>query len=100
MAQIYHERREYDRALSLYEEALGVGRAALGMHAEVASILNKMGNLYYEQGDFDAAIKRYKQGLEVERSVLHALHPNITVTLTNIGQIHKQRGEYMEALKL
>jgi tetratricopeptide (TPR) repeat protein len=84
----------------LYEEALSVGRAALGMHAEVASILNKMGNLHYEQGDFDNAIQRYQQGLEVERSVLHNLHPNITVTLTNIGQIHKQRGEYHSALRL
>jgi tetratricopeptide (TPR) repeat protein len=100
MAQIYHERREYERALSLYDEALSVGRAALGMHAEVASILNKMGNLYYERGDFDAAIIRYQEGLEVERQVLHSLHPNITVTLTNIGQIHKQRGEYVQALKL
>jgi tetratricopeptide (TPR) repeat protein len=100
MAQIYHERREYERALGLYEEALSVGRAALGMHAEVASILNKMGNLHYEQGDFDNAIQRYQQGLEVERSVLHNLHPNITVTLTNIGQIHKQRGEYHSALRL
>jgi tetratricopeptide (TPR) repeat protein len=86
----------------LYEEALNVGRAALGMHAEVASILNKMGNLYYERGgDFlDAALERYQQGLEVETAVLHDLHPNITVTLTNIGQIHKQRGEFPAALQL
>lgn len=100
MAQIYHEQREYEKALSLYSEALTVGRAALGMHAEVASILNKMGNLFYERGDFDAALGKYKEGLDVERAVLHSLHPNITVTLTNIGQIHKQRGEYSEALKL
>jgi tetratricopeptide (TPR) repeat protein len=100
MAQIYHEQREYDKALSLYEEALNVGRAALGIHAEVASILNNMGNLYHERGDFDAALERYKEGLEVERAVLHDLHPNITVTLTNIAQIHKQRGEYAAALKL
>jgi tetratricopeptide (TPR) repeat protein len=100
MAQIYHEQREYEKALTLYSEALTVGRAALGMHAEVASILNKMGNLFYERGDFDAALKKYQDGLDVERAVLHSLHPNITVTLTNIGQIHKQRGEYSEALRL
>lgn len=100
MAQIYHEQRKYDRALKLYDEALNVGRDAMGMHAEVASILNKMGNLYYEQGNFDNALEKYQQGLEVERVVLHNLHPNITVTLTNIGQIHKQRGEYAAALKL
>jgi tetratricopeptide (TPR) repeat protein len=100
MAQIYHERREYERALSLYSEALSVGRAALGMHAEVASILNKMGNLHYERGDFDSATERYKEGLAVERAVLHKHHPNICVTLTNIAQIAKQRGNFPEALKL
>jgi tetratricopeptide (TPR) repeat protein len=97
----YHEQREYDKALSLYEEALKVGRADLEMRAEVASILIKMGNLYYERGDIhDAALERCQQGLEVEKAVLHDLHPNITVTLTNIGQIHKQRGDYTAALKL
>ena len=100
MAQIHHEQKAYDEALSLYNEALSVGRAALGMHAEVASVLNKIGNLHYECGDLDAALDTYKQGLEVERSVLDRLHPNISVTLTNIGQIYKQRGEYTSALKL
>jgi tetratricopeptide (TPR) repeat protein len=99
MAQIYHERREYERAISLYSEALSVGRAALGMHAEVASILNKMGNLHYERGDFDRATERYKEGLAVEQAVLHKHHPNICVTLTNIAQIAKQRGNFPEALK-
>jgi tetratricopeptide (TPR) repeat protein len=100
MAHIYHERREYEHALYLYSEALSVGRAALGMHAEVASILNKMGNLHYERGDFDSATERYKEGLAVERAVLHKHHPNICVTLTNIAQIAKQRGNFPEALKL
>lgn len=100
MAQIYHEQRDYDRALKLYSEALSIAQDALGVHAEVASILNKMGNLYYERDDFDQALAKYQEGLEVERRVLHGSHPNITVTLTNIGQIHKQRGEYNAALKL
>ena len=43
---------------------------------------------------------QYGQGLEVEQVVLHNLHPNLTVTLTNIGQIHRQRGESTEALKV
>jgi tetratricopeptide (TPR) repeat protein len=43
---------------------------------------------------------QYGQGLEVEPVVLHDLLPNLTVTLTNIGQIHRQRGESTEALKV
>lgn len=100
MAQIHHERGQYEKAILLYEDALNTGWAVLGSHAEVASILNKMGNLYYECGSLSDALDRYKKGLEVERAVFHDLHPNIAVTLTNIGQIHKQRGEYTAALKL
>jgi len=82
MAQIHHERKDYDSAAKLYEEALTVGKAALGnLHPEVASTLNKLGNLLYEKGDFDAAIRVYKEGLEVERAVLDVFHPNIVVTL-------------------
>jgi hypothetical protein len=51
MQQIHHERKEYDSAAKLYDEALVVGKAALGkFHPEVASTLNKPGNLLYEKG--------------------------------------------------
>ena len=87
MAQIYHERDNFDQALGLYQQALTAARASLGIHAETASIFNKLGNLYYENQDFDHAIEMYEQGLEVERAVLHSLHPNIVVTLSNLGQV-------------
>lgn len=87
MAQIYHERDNFDQALGLYQQALTAARASLGVHAETASIFNKLGNLYYENQDFDNAIEMYEQGLEVERAVLHSLHPNIVVTLSNLGQV-------------
>jgi len=68
--------------------------------AGVACELNKFGNLLYEQGDFDAAIVVYQKGLAIERAVLEDCHPNIIVTLKNIGQIHKIQGEYRSALRL
>jgi tetratricopeptide (TPR) repeat protein len=87
MAQIYHERDEFEQALALYKQALAAAKTSLGVHAETASIYNKLGNLFYEHQDFDNAIDMYEQGLEVERSVLHSLHPNIVVTLSNLGQV-------------
>ncbi|EEC47720.1 predicted protein [Phaeodactylum tricornutum CCAP 1055/1] len=100
MAQIFHKKRDFPRALSLYHEVLSGYRSSMGEHAEVASIMNKIGNLHYEAGDFDSAIDMYLQGLYMEREVLADAHPNIAVTLSNIGQIFKQRGEYDSALRL
>ena len=39
----------------------------------------------------------YKEGLKVERAVLEPDHPHIMVT--HIAQIHKQRGNYVAAVK-
>jgi hypothetical protein len=39
----------------------------------------------------------YKEGLKVERAVLEPDHPHIMVT--HIAQIHKQRGNYVAAIR-
>jgi tetratricopeptide (TPR) repeat protein len=99
-AQVFYRRQDYDRALSLYQDALVLGQATLGAHAEVASIMNKIGNLQYEMRNFEEAIKVYYRGLDMERIVLDENHPNIAVTLSNIAQVHKQLGDYDSALAL
>ena len=46
-----------------------------------------------------SAMLYYKEGLKVERAVLEPDHPHIMVTLVNIAQIHKQRGNYVTAIR-
>lgn len=99
IALIHHELHHFEQALIYFEEALQVGRAALGSHPEVASILNKLGNFYYQTGDLDRALDMYKEGLHVEKEVFPDGHPNITVTLSNMGQIYKQRNDLDAALR-
>lgn len=100
IAQIHHQWGDDMRALGVYKEALFSCQVALGVHPEVASVLNKLGNLYYGQGDYDSALTMYQQGLHVERAVFTEFHPNIAVTLANIAQIHKQRGDLTNAFRL
>jgi tetratricopeptide (TPR) repeat protein len=86
--QIYQEKKDYAKALSLYEESLVVGRAALGSsHMEIAMLLNRLGNFHFDRGDFDQALTAYEEGLQIERRVLDEAHPNTVVTLTNIGEV-------------
>jgi tetratricopeptide (TPR) repeat protein len=100
IAQINHQKGNEALAIEMYNEALVSCRAALGIHAEVSSVLNKLGNLYYGQGEHDKALDMYEQGLAVERLVFDEYHPNITVTLSNIAQIHKQCGDLAKAFSL
>jgi tetratricopeptide (TPR) repeat protein len=53
----------------------------------------------YESNDLDGALKVYEEGLAVERAVLDAAHPNIVVTLTNVSQIYKLKGDFHKALR-
>jgi len=99
MAQIHDERQQHEDAVKLYIEAIRVSKIVLGDHQEVANVMNKLGNLYFKIGNLDGAIKSYKDGLEVERAVFDMCHPNIVVTLVNIGQIHKVRKQYPSALQ-
>ena len=50
ITQIQQEKREYEKALELYEGSLCAGRAALGEdHSEIAMLLNQMKNFHFEQ---------------------------------------------------
>ena len=74
-------------------------RNALGeYHSEVAMVLNRIGNFHFEREHFDEAFKAYSKGLEVERMALEKDHPNIVVTLCNLGEIHRQKKEWSLAI--
>ena len=99
-AQVYQQKGDTDKAVSVYHQALQSCQSALGVHAELASILNKLGNLYYDKGDYATSLDIYSCGLAVERAVFDPLHPNITVTLSNMAQIHRQRGDIVQAFRV
>jgi tetratricopeptide (TPR) repeat protein len=99
IAEVYHEQNLFQDAKKLYENALEVGRNAVGnIHPEVAATLNKLGNLHFEQNEFDIALKYYQEGYAIEQQVLDAFHPHRITTLSNIAQIYRRQGNYSTAL--
>mmetsp|Transcript_65852 Transcript_65852/g.73475 ORF Transcript_65852/g.73475 Transcript_65852/m.73475 type:complete len:110 (-) Transcript_65852:3546-3875(-) len=63
-------------------------------------LYNRIGNFHFELKNFDEALKAYKKGLRIERKVLGKSHPNIIVTLSNIGEILRQKGMHSKAIRL
>jgi tetratricopeptide (TPR) repeat protein len=97
---VFHEQKQYDKALAALKESLRIGTMALGRnHCENAITLNKLGNLYYVMGDLKAALRAYREGILVEKAVLDIGNPNICVSYSNCAEIHKQRSEFKTALK-
>lgn len=99
IAEVYHEQNQYVEAKVIYENALQVGRNAVGnTHPEVAATLNKLGNLHFERDEYDIALRYYKEGYAIEQQVLEPHHPHRVITLSNIAQIYRQQGQYSTAL--
>mmetsp|Transcript_1959 Transcript_1959/g.2734 ORF Transcript_1959/g.2734 Transcript_1959/m.2734 type:complete len:356 (+) Transcript_1959:61-1128(+) len=66
---------------------------------------NHLGNFYFERGHLDEAITAYQSGLKIERQNLN-LEQNFTydlsdilVTLSNLGEAYRRRGDYLLALE-
>jgi tetratricopeptide (TPR) repeat protein len=100
IAHIHHQQKDYLAAIAAYHEALIACDAVFGIHSEVASICNKLGNLYYTIDKFDSALSMYESGLQIELEVFQPYHLNIAITLCNIAQIHKVKGNLEESLRL
>lgn len=100
IAHIHHQQKSYIPAIAAYHEALTACDAVFGMHSEVASICNKLGNLYYTINKYDSALSMYESGLQIEKEVFPQYHLNIAITLCNIAQIHKVKGNIEESLRL
>ena len=45
-------------------------------------------------------LRCYCRGLGIERNVLPTDHPNIVVTLSNLGEIYRQRGDWDNAANM
>jgi tetratricopeptide (TPR) repeat protein len=100
IAYIHHQQKNYIPAIAAYHEALTACDAVFGLHSEVASICNKLGNLYYTINKYDFALSMYESGLQIEKEVFQPYHLNIAITLCNIAQIHKVKGNIEESLRL
>lgn len=101
IAEIHQDKANPKTALHYFERALEIQKAHTKpgiANAEIATLLNKMGNQCYAMKDFHAAMKYYRQGLQIEKAILEPNHPHIIITTTNIGHIYKQFGEYQNAL--
>jgi tetratricopeptide (TPR) repeat protein len=100
IAHIHHQQKNYLPAIAAYHEALIACDAVFGIHSEVASICNKLGNLYYTINKYDSALSMYESGLIIEKVVFQPYHLNIAITLCNIAQIYKVKGNLEESLCL
>jgi tetratricopeptide (TPR) repeat protein len=65
-----------------------------------ADIIDGLGNLRNALGDYRKALELWKQALNMYRELFGQKHPNIAVSLNNIGAASDELGEHEIALEL
>jgi len=93
LGRIYRRLGVFDRAQSLLEQALVVGRLAYGAEdLRVAETLNDLGVLLTDTGDYTEAARHLEGALATRRRLLGAEHPDVAVTLVELGRVYQDLG--------
>ncbi len=93
MGRVYQRLGIHDKAQSLLEKALAVGRHSLGPeHERVAQSLNELGVLLRAKGDLASAAPILEQALAMRRKVLGRDHKDVAVTLVELARVYGDLG--------
>ncbi len=65
MAIIYEEIKDYDQAISLYDESLKIKKDLGDKYGIALTLLNK-GRIFINKGDYDQAISLYDESLKIK----------------------------------
>ena len=93
IGRVYQRLGLYDKALPLLEQALALGRRAVGPeHVSIAQSLNELGVLHREHGDLAAAQPLLEESLAMRRRLLGPVDKDVAVTLVEISRVLRDRG--------
>ena len=76
IGQIYDQLGAYDRARTIFEQALATRRRVLGDdHTDVATTLFNLADAAYHRSDSVTAVSHYREALAIRRRALGPTHP-------------------------
>ena len=98
IGRTYERLGAYDKALPLLEQALSIGRRALGTEdVRVAQSLNNLGVLHHDLGNYAAAEPLLRESLAIRRRLLGNQDKDVAVTLVYLARLLRERGRSDEA---
>jgi serine/threonine protein kinase/Flp pilus assembly protein TadD len=92
LGNLLHEKRQVDRAIAEYREALRLKKDYAMPHYNLGMIMN-------EKGHLDQAITEYRAALRLNNEYAPA-HNNLGMALHDKGRVDEAIAEYREALRL
>ena len=89
------ESKQFDEALSYYEEALQLYRK-LGYQAEIASTLITIGNVFQGLEHYDQALFYYREAVAISEQINN--HVSQAIALGGLGETYLSLGDYQQAI--
>ena len=98
LARDYRDIGCVDCARAMYESAASAQRAAFGdTSPEVASSLTDLGTVLLELGRYAPAESALGAALDIQKQQLDALHPDLAVTVSALGNLYRATGRLAAA---
>jgi len=92
------EENEYEKADTLYQEALAIQEKVLGKeHPDYANSLHSLGILYREMANYEKAEIFLLEALTIREKVLGKEHPEYAVNLHNLGILYREMRNFEKA---
>ncbi|CAF0967163.1 unnamed protein product [Didymodactylos carnosus] len=67
-------------------------------HADLAAVIDQIGNVFYKKGDLNSALEKYKEAYELRLKRLPFGHPHLAASLNNIANVYDDQGNCEQAL--
>ena len=108
LAGLYRSMGSYEKAETLYTQALNIRRNSLGKsHPDYAVSLNNLALLYKDMGNFGNAETLYLEAIEVIKNAFGTSNISYATTLNNLATLYRDNKNfdaaeplYMEALTI
>ncbi len=86
-------------AEALYREAIAVARTGGGDPSQLATTISGLATNLGEQGRYAEALQLHQQALELRRKLFGDSHPDVAISLSNIGFVLGRQGDHGAANK-
>ncbi len=94
LGSAYQEDGQFERAIELYQRAIGIAEAALGPdHPALVRYVRNLAWGYYAMGAYDQTDTHITRALALAESTLGPEHPEVAGLLTIVGDVHHARGK-------
>jgi predicted ATPase len=93
----YWRKGNYNRSMSLFEEALGLLGKADKIGGDCANVLRMIGRIHLSKGEYDEALEYQMKSLDLAERAGHKI--GVAASLNNIGIVHYDRDDLDLALE-